>query len=148
MSSIFGLRSSYMLEYRWLFAVFLRSPMCFTGAEGKWTPLPPISPPSSSENILEVSIFLIFKNMLFIYFWREGREIEKERERNINMWLPLACPPTGDLAHNPGMCPDWESNLRPFGSQSSAQSTAPHQPGPTFLVLNPQITDMDAKQAL
>ena len=19
-------------------------------------------------------------------------------------------PPTGDLAHNPGMCPDWESN--------------------------------------
>ena len=26
-------------------------------------------------------------------------------------------PPTGDLAHNPGMCPDWESNHRPFGSQ-------------------------------
>ena len=26
-------------------------------------------------------------------------------------------PPTGDLAHNPGMCPDWESNQQPFGSQ-------------------------------
>ena len=25
--------------------------------------------------------------------------------------------PTGDLACNPGMCPDWESNQRPFGSQ-------------------------------
>ena len=25
--------------------------------------------------------------------------------------------PTGDLAHNPGMCPDWELNQRPFGSQ-------------------------------
>ena len=25
--------------------------------------------------------------------------------------------PTGDLAHNPGMCLDWESNQRPFGSQ-------------------------------
>ena len=25
--------------------------------------------------------------------------------------------PTGDLACNPGTCPDWESNRRPFGSQ-------------------------------
>ena len=25
--------------------------------------------------------------------------------------------PTGDLACNPGMCPDWESNQRPFGLQ-------------------------------
>ena len=24
---------------------------------------------------------------------------------------------TGDLARNPGMCPDWESNWRPFGLQ-------------------------------
>ena len=27
-------------------------------------------------------------------------------------------PPTGDLACNPGMCPDWELNQRPFGSQA------------------------------
>ena len=38
-------------------------------------------------------------------------------------------PPTGDLAHNPGMCPDWESNWRPFGLQAGSQSTEPHQPG-------------------
>ena len=38
-------------------------------------------------------------------------------------------PPTGDLAHNPGMCPDWESNLPPFGFQAGTQSTEPHQPG-------------------
>ena len=38
-------------------------------------------------------------------------------------------PPTGDLAHNPGMCPDWESNQWPFGTQAGAQSTEPHQPG-------------------
>ena len=37
---------------------------------------------------------------------------------------------TGDLAHNPDMCPDWESNRRPFGSQAGAQSTEPHQPEP------------------
>ena len=38
-----------MLEYCWVFAVFLRSARRFTGAEGKWTPLPPISPPSSQD---------------------------------------------------------------------------------------------------
>ena len=37
-------------------------------------------------------------------------------------------PPTGDLACNPGMCPDQESNWKPFGSQADAQSTEPHQP--------------------
>ena len=44
-------------------------------------------------------------------------------------------PPTGVLACNPGMCPDWELNLRPFGSQAGTQSTEPHQPGQTFLFL-------------
>ena len=38
-------------------------------------------------------------------------------------------PPTGDLAHSPDMCPDWESNQWSFGSQAGAQSTEPHQPG-------------------
>ena len=38
-------------------------------------------------------------------------------------------PPTGDLAHNPGICPDWESNRQPFGSQASTESTEAHQPG-------------------
>ena len=50
-------------------------------------------------------------------------------ERNISVWLPLECPPTEDLPHNPGMCLDWELNQRPFGSQEGAQSTEPYQPG-------------------
>ena len=45
-------------------------------------------------------------------------------ERNTD-WLPLT--------HNPGMCPNWESNQRPFGSKShrqvGTQSAEPHQPG-------------------
>ena len=41
----------------------------------------------------------------------------------------LSCAPTTDLACNPGMCPDWESNWWPLGSQAGAQSTEPHQPG-------------------
>ena len=50
-------------------------------------------------------------------------------ERNINVWLPLACPQTGDPARNSGMCPDWESSQRPFCLQAGVQSTEPHQPG-------------------
>ena len=42
--------------------------------------------------------------------------------------------PTGDLAHNPGMCSDWELNLRPFGSQASTQSTETCQPGEETLI--------------
>ena len=37
-------------------------------------------------------------------------------------------PPTGDLACNPGLCPDWESNQQPFGLEAGTKSTEPHQP--------------------
>ena len=53
MSSIFGLQCSYMLEYSWLFALLLRSARCSTGVEGKWTLLPPVSPPSSNTPIFD-----------------------------------------------------------------------------------------------
>ena len=78
-----------------------------------------------------VFIYLFFRFYLFIFRERGGRE--KERERNIEVWekhqLAVSCgPPTGDLACNPGMCPDWESNHWPFGSQADTESTEPHQP--------------------
>ena len=38
-------------------------------------------------------------------------------------------PPPGDLAQNPGMCPDQESNWRPSTLQNDAQSTEPHWSG-------------------
>ena len=56
-----------------------------------------------------------FFNYLFL---ERGEGREKEWERNINVWLPPMCPPTGDPAHNTGMCPDWESNQQPFGWRS------------------------------
>ena len=43
---------------------------------------------------------------------------------------------SGDLAHNPGMCPDWVLNWQPLGSQVRAQSTEPHQPGLITIILN------------
>ena len=43
--------------------------------------------------------------------------------------LASRTPPTGDLACNPGMCPDRESNQRHFGLQAGTQFTEPQQPG-------------------
>ena len=39
-------------------------------------------------------------------------------------------PPTKDLAHNPSMCPDWESNWQPFSLQAGNLPIEPYQPGP------------------
>ena len=41
----------------------------------------------------------------------------------------LHAPPTGHRTHNPGTCPDRESNLRPFAFRDHAQPTEPHRPG-------------------
>ena len=64
-----------------------------------------------------ISYFLnTYKDFIYLFLDRgEGRE--KVRERNINVWLAR-------------MCPDGESNQRPFGSQVGTQSTEPHQPAP------------------
>ena len=66
---------------------------------------------------------------------------EGEREGNIDVQerhqLVASCtPPTGDLACNPDMCPDPESNLQPFSLQTGTLSTEPHQPGLEFFIFN------------
>ena len=48
-------------------------------------------------------------------------------------------PPTGDMAHNLGMCPDWESNWQPFGLQAHTQSSELHQPRLGHFILNSVI---------
>ena len=80
----------------------------------------------------------IFLDFIYLSLERgEGRE--EKRERNIDVQekhrsVASLTPPTGNPAHNPGMCPDWESNQQPFGSQTNAQSTEPHQPGLELLI--------------
>ena len=46
-----------------------------------------------------------------------GKEGKREGEKHHCVVSSYA--PTGDLVHNPGMCPDWESNRWPFDSQIS-----------------------------
>ena len=56
---------------------------------------------------IQISFFL---KILFIYFQRGGREGEREGEKHQCVVASRA-PPTGNLAHNSGICPDWELNL-------------------------------------
>ena len=61
--------------------------------------------------------------------------MEGEREGEKHQCVVASCaPPTGDLASNPGMYPDWESNQQPLGLQASTQAIEPHQPGPFLIV--------------
>ena len=78
-------------------------------------------------------LFFFLRFYLFI-FGQRGREGEREGEKHQYV-VAYFVPPTGDLARNPGMCPDWESNQRPFGLQAGTQSTEPHQQGLSFSFL-------------
>ena len=56
-----------------------------------------------------------FKKYFIYLFLERGREGEKEGEKHQRVVASYSLP-TGDLACNPGMCPDWESKQQPFGS--------------------------------
>ena len=72
-------------------------------------------------------------------FLERGKEREETQvcQRNIN-WLSIAHPqpPTRDLACNPGVCPDWESNWWLFGLKDYAQPTEPQQSGPPLSLIS------------
>ena len=70
------------------------------------------------------SVFFFLKIYVFL---ERGEGREKERERNINVWLLLALLQLGTSP--PDMCPNWELNQWPFGSQAGTQSTEPHYLG-------------------
>ena len=72
---------------------------------------------------------IFFKVFVYFIFRQRGREGEREGEKHQRV-VASHSPPTGDLACDPGMCPDWELNWQPSGSQAATQSTEPHQPGP------------------
>ena len=64
-------------------------------------------------------IFFLFMYFLFfkVFIFRERRR-EGERQGEKHQWVVAShVAPSGDLARSPGMCSDWESNRRPFGTQ-------------------------------
>ena len=66
----------------------------------------------------DIKVFWCVFFKVFIYLSLEkGREGEREREKHQCV-VASHVDPTGDLACNPGMCPDWELNWQPFGSQA------------------------------
>ena len=84
-------------------------------------------------NVIRVYNLLTLFFEDFIYLVLERREGESEEEKHqcvVASHKPL----TGDLDLKLGMCPDWESNLWPFGSKAHAQSTELQQPGPKPLL--------------
>ena len=68
--------------------------------------------------ILLTFMKMFFKDFIDLFLQR-GREEEREGEKHPCVVASHA-PPAGDLAHNPGICPDWESNWQPFGLQAHA----------------------------
>ena len=91
--------------------------------------------PLNTYNLKNIYIWFYFFKRSYLFIISREREREGERQGEKHQCVVASCaPPTGDLAHNPGMCPDWESNPRPFGSQAGTPSTEPHQPG-LYIVL-------------
>ena len=80
---------------------------------------------------------LQFFRDLLIYLFLDRGKGGRKKKRETSMCGCLSHTHTRDLAYNPGMCPDWELNWWPFGSQASTQSTEPHQPGLTVIFKSP-----------
>ena len=72
-----------------------------------------------------------FLKRFYILIFRKWRKEGERKRKKPQCVVASPVSPTGDLAHNLGTCPDWESNQQPFDSQASTQSTEPHQPGLT-----------------
>ena len=92
--------------------------LSFTGKESKQLAL----------NLCRETQDNFLKRFYLFTFIERGREGEKHQ-----CGCASHMPATGDLACNPGVCPDWESNRQPFGLQARAESPELHQPGQVWV---------------
>ena len=83
---------------------------------------------------------VFYKDFIYLFFRERRREGEREGEKHRCAVAPHL-PPTGDLARNPGTCPDWNLNRQHFGSQVHTQPSELHQSGPYMRVLIKDKTD-------
>ena len=90
--------------------------------------VPPCTPISLWQSLLSVSVaclfclFFVCLFCLFVFvfclihspFFFKRQEREKERERNINVWLLIVHPLLGTRPSTQACALDWESNWQPF----------------------------------
>ena len=96
---------------------------------------------NKTVNLISYILLQFLKQILFIYYYREGEGVRKTgrntdvqgKHRLVASHMPPI--PTRDLAHNPSMRPNQESNRQLLGSQDGVQSTKPHQPGLYFTTI-------------
>ena len=50
---------------------------------------------------------MLFLKIFYLFNFKERRSEGEDKHQCV---VASHAPHTGDLAHNPGMCPDWESN--------------------------------------
>ena len=110
------------LSARWLFRT------CFSGSLSfmKW----------KTKMMLKVSTFFFNPHPRIRLLILEK---EKRREREITVrekYLSVASH-TGDRTLNLGMCPDQESNLRPFGARRRHSNQLSHPARAIYVVFNP-----------
>ena len=73
-------------------------------------------PPFFCTHTYRVHCFLFVRDFIYLFLERgEGKENEGEKHQCV---VGSRVCPTGDLACNPGTCPDWELNQQPFGSKA------------------------------
>ena len=85
--------------------------------------------------MISVVVGLFFEDFNDLFLER-GEGKEKERERNINVWLPLVHPLLGAWPATQACAPTGN----PFGSQAGTQSTEPQQQG--HVVVFSQFTQL------
>ena len=69
-------------------------------------------------NLLRLEIRIPFLEKHFTYLFLERGKGERQGQKKHQCVVASCALPTGDQAHNPGMCPDWESHRQPFGLQA------------------------------
>ena len=82
--------------------------------------------------------YLFFKNILLILFLDRGEGREKEKKHQCVVASPV--PPTGELSHNSGMCPDWESNHSPLVHRLALNPLSHSSRGHFFNLKDPNTT--------
>ena len=91
----------------------------------------------------QCSIHWTTPSLAYLLTFRERGRAGEGEGKNINVpeihqWVASHMPLAGELAHNPGTCPDRESNQQTFSSQSDNKYIEPHQPGLIFTILKSQ----------